>query len=497
MMNRSSGVLLPISSLPSPYGIGTFGKEAYDFIDFLYDAGQSYWQILPLGITSYGDSPYQSPSAFAGNHYFIDLDLLVSEGYLDREDLSHLNEENTSESIDYYAIFQTRIPLLRIAYERRYESIQHEVSNFLDTEKDWLEEFALFMAIKSEHELVSWQEWPEAYRNREPETINEFLNAHREEITFWYFVQYLFFQQWSRLKAYAHERNIKIIGDLPIYVALDSVDVWANPELFYLDSRKVPVTVSGCPPDCFAITGQLWGNPIYDWEAMKQQGYQWWIKRMAMSARIYDVIRIDHFRGFEAYYEIPYSHPTAEFGEWISGPGLELFDAIEAALGKLPIIAEDLGFMTPEFYAFHEATGYPGMKVMQFAFDERDTDGPLPYSFEKNSVVYTSTHDNNTILGWLATEASEEAFALAKEYLLLSEEEGYSFGFIRGAWSTSSKLAIAPMQDLLGLGSNARINTPSTLGNNWKWRMKSIDIDKSLSSRLLRLTKLYGRFCAR
>jgi len=493
MIKRSSGVLLHISSLPSPYGIGTFGKEAYRFVDFLHEAGQLYWQILPLGITGYGDSPYQSPSAFAGNHYFIDLEVLVEEGYLDRGDLSHLNEENKSLPVDYNDIFLTREPLLRKAYDRQYKNKKKQVADFFNKEKDWLEPFALFMAIKSFHNLVSWQEWPEEYRNRKPEVLEKFMEENRDELDFWYFVQYLFFEQWEKLKGYANKKNIKIIGDLPIYVAEDSTDVWANPELYLLDEQKRPLLVAGCPPDKFALTGQLWGNPIYNWEVMKSEGYQWWIKRMAMSARIYDVIRIDHFRGFESYYQIPYGNQTAEFGQWAKGPGIELFNAIEEALGKLEIVVEDLGFETVEFHAFKESTGYPGMYILQFAFDQRNQGNQLPYSYEKNSVVYSGTHDNNTSIGWIETEAPKEVFEFVKEYLLLTEEEGYSMGFIRATWSSASNLAIAPMQDLLGLGAAARFNIPSTMGNNWKWRMNPTDINDSIALKLRRLTETYGR----
>lgn len=494
MISRSSGVLLPISALPSPYGIGTFGEEAYRFVDFLHEAGQSYWQILPLGITSYGDSPYQSPSAFAGNHYYIDLDLLVEQGYLEEDDLAHLNRDDTSSPIDYFQIFQTRIPILRKAFARSWERVREQVETFRASEEAWIEEFALFMAIKSQFDLSAWTDWPDSFRDHDKETLEQFRIAHEEDLAFWYFVQFLFFEQWLALKDYANEKSIGIIGDIPIYVAEDSVEVWSNPQLFRLDERKVPVTVSGCPPDSFAITGQLWGNPIYDWDQMKQEGYGFWIDRMAMSARLYDVIRIDHFRGFEAYYEIPYLDSTAEYGEWVKGPGTELFSAIESSLGKLEIIAEDLGFLTADFYDFHRATGYPGMVVMQFSFDAREDSNNLPYTFVKNSVVYTSTHDNNTIQGWLTEEATEEVADFAKEYLFLTEEEGYAFGFVRAAWSSVPNLAIAPVQDLLGIGSEGRINTPSTLGINWKWRMKPTDLTESLSRRLLRLTKVYGRY---
>ncbi|MBN2260485.1 MAG: 4-alpha-glucanotransferase [Clostridiales bacterium] len=493
-MNRSSGILLHISSLPSPYGIGTLGSEAYKFIDFLQSSGQSYWQILPLGITGFGDSPYQSVSAFAGNHYFIDLDLLVKDGFLLNTDLVHLDILDTDNDVDYFKIFKSRIPLLKKAFNRSFKQIETEVMTFVENEGEWLETFSLYMSIKSHFNLISWQDWEPSYRDRDFNTLKKFKTKYHHEILFWYFVQYLFFKQWESLKKYAHSKNVSIIGDLPIYVAEDSADVWANQDLFLLNSSKEPVFVSGCPPDDFTATGQLWGNPIYDWKKMKSNGYKWWIKRMNMSRRIYDVIRIDHFRGFEAYWEIPYGDETAEFGRWVKGPGLELFDAIENSLGKLNIIAEDLGYLTESFYEFKKETGFPGMNLLQFAFDNRDSNNYLPHNYERNSIVYTGTHDNNTVRGWIEEEARPEDLQMAKDYLRLTEEEGYTFGFIRGAWSSVSILAVVPMQDFLDLGSEARFNYPSTIGTNWKWRMKNNSLTEELTKKIFNLTKLYGRY---
>lgn len=497
---RASGVLLPVSALPSPYGIGTFGREAYSFVNFLSEAGQSYWQILPLGITSYGDSPYQSPSAFAGGYYYIDLDLLVEEGFLLTEDLEGIDLKGDGDvldpgsPIDYYQLYLTRLTILRRAFARSFERLRNLVQAFSEAEAWWLSDFAVFMAIKSEHEMRSWQEWPDPYRFREPKVMEAFTREHEEELKFWYFVQYLFFRQWAALKQYAHGKGVRIIGDIPIYVAEDSADVWANPKLFRLDENLIPVTMAGCPPDYFSETGQLWGNPIYNWKAMKEEGYHWWIQRMAMSARIFDVIRIDHFRGFEAYWEIPYGDPTAQFGEWVKGPGLPLFSAIEDALGKLPIIAEDLGLLTEEFHQFHRATGFPGMKVLVAAFDDRDVCGSLPYNYHKNEVVYTSTHDNNPVRGWWENEAKAEAKEMATDYLRLATEERVVDGFLRATWSAVPFLAVAAMQDLLDLGTEARINLPATLGGNWQWRMKPDACTQELAEKLLRLTKVYGRY---
>ncbi|MEA3423661.1 MAG: 4-alpha-glucanotransferase [Bacillota bacterium] len=493
MIERSSGILMHITSLPSNYGIGTFGEEAYKFIDFLYESGQSYWQILPLGITGFGDSPYQSISAFAGNHYFIDLDILIKEGFLNKADLEGYDFNETEEKVDYYKIFKTRSPLLRKAFERKYEICKKDVLKFVEKESLWIEDFALYMAIKTKHNLISWQDWEAPYRDRDTKTLDKFKEENKTEIEFWYFVQYLFFKQWNELKGYAHNKNIKIIGDLPIYVAEDSADVWANPELFLLDQMSKPIMVSGCPPDDFAITGQLWGNPIYNWEVMKENNFKWWIDRMDASRHIFDVIRIDHFRGFEAYWEIPFGDSTAELGKWTKGPGIDLFNAIKNALGDIEIIAEDLGYLTEDFHEFKNQTGFPGMNLLQFAFDSRDENNYLPHAYEKNSAVYTGTHDNNTTLGWINEDAKPDEIKYAKDYLHLSEEEGYVFGFIRGCWSSVSNLAVAPIQDFLNLGSEARFNIPSTLGGNWVWRMKKDNLSEELSKKIFKLTKTYWR----
>ncbi|MCD6436602.1 MAG: 4-alpha-glucanotransferase [Clostridiales bacterium] len=492
-MERSSGILMHITSLPSNYGIGTLGSEAYKFIDFLYNSGQSYWQILPLNITGFGNSPYQSISAFAGNYYFIDLDILIKEKFLTKNDLKNLDFNSADTKVDYYKIFKTRLPLLKKAYNRKYKLYKDDVIKFVEKESFWIKDFALYMAIKTEFNLISWQDWAIPYRDRNPETINTFRETHKSDIEFWYFIQYLFFKQWNTLKEYAHSRNIKFIGDLPFYVAEDSADVWSHPQLFLLDKEKKPILVSGCPPDNFATTGQLWGNPIYNWKLMKKNNYNWWIKRIDASNHIFDVIRIDHFRGFEAFWEIPYGNSTAGLGQWTKGPGIDLFDAIKKALGTIEIIAEDLGYLTEDFYSFKNKTDFPGMNILQFAFDSKNESIYLPHAYKKNSVVYTGTHDNNTIIGWMNNDAKANEIKYAIDYLNLTKEEGYAFGFIRSCWSSISTLAIAPMQDFLELDSNARFNTPSTLGDNWIWRMKKGSLSTKLSKKIFKLTKIYWR----
>ncbi|OQY06982.1 MAG: 4-alpha-glucanotransferase [Fusobacteriia bacterium 4572_132] len=493
MDKRKSGILLHITALYGEYGIGSFGKEAYEFVDFLKKSGQSYWQILPLGITGFGDSPYQSVSAFAGNYFLINLDKLIEEGFLYKSDLENLDFKDDDEFVNYDKVFETRTKLLRKAYDRKFNDVKEDVLNFVESEKNWLKDFALYMAIKKHFLGKPWNEWDEKYRDNDEETLLKFKEENMNEIEFWYFIQYLFFKQWHELKSYANSNGIEIIGDLPIYVAFDSSDVWKNQSEFLLDELKKPKLVSGCPPDSFAPTGQYWGNPIYNWNEMKKNNYKWWIDRMKASTELFDIVRIDHFRGFEAYWEIPSHHETAEFGRWTKGPGNELFKAIENALGKLNIIAEDLGYMTEEFYKFKDETGFPGMNILQFAFDTRDENNYLPHYYVKNSICYTGTHDNNTIMGWFNDEASDEEKKHAIEYLNLTEEEGINFGFIRGCFASVSNTAIIPLQDYLALGSEARFNIPSTVGGNWIWRMKREYISEDLARKIYRITKLYGR----
>lgn len=491
-MERNSGIIMHITSLPSKYGIGTLGESAYDFVDFLVEAGQRYWQILPLTQTGYGDSPYQSCSAFSGNPFLIDLDLLEEEGLLDREEYEDVDFGDNELEVDYGKIFEEKLPILRIAYENSKGEYDEEIEEFRNEQCHWIEDYALYMAIKVELGNYSLMDWDYNIRTRKEEELNKYREELKEYIEYWVFVQYIFFKQWSNLKTYANHKGIEIIGDIPIYVAEDSVDLWANPELFLLDENLYPKKVAGCPPDAFSDTGQLWGNPIYNWEAQKEDGYKWWIKRFESALKLYDVIRIDHFRGFEAYWEIPYGEETAINGEWVLGPNVEFFNTVEKSLGKLNIIAEDLGLMTEELEKFREATGYPGMKLLQFAFDVEEEGPYLPHNHERNSIAYTGTHDNDTVMGWIEESGNDEEVEFCKEYLKLSEEEGYNWGFIRGAWSSTSKISIALMQDFLGYGSDCRMNTPATLGW-WKWRIKKNVLNEDMAEKIYELTKLYGR----
>lgn len=489
---RTSGVLMPISSLPSPYGIGTMGKQAKKFVDFLDKAGQKYWQILPICPTSYGDSPYQSFSSFAGNPYFIDLEYLCKDKLLTKKECGSFDWGGSEKYIDYGIMYISRYKLLKKAYTRFVKNIPDDYEQFCKTEAEWLDEYALFMALKDANDGVAWSEWDEALKTRKPEAIDAAKKEYADDIKFYKMLQYLFFKQWRQLKAYANSKNIEIIGDVPIYVAGDSADVWANPKQFYLDEDLNPIEVAGCPPDAFSADGQLWGNPLFRWDVMKKDGYAWWTKRISAMADLYDIIRIDHFRGFDSYYAIPAEDDTAKNGEWKEGPGMDLFKVLEKKLGKLPIIVEDLGFLTPSVIKLLKDSGFPGMKVVQFAFDSREDSDYLPHNYPKNCVVYTGTHDNDTVMGWMKT-APKSAVKFAKEYLNLTKEEGYNWGMMRAAWSSVADMAIVPMQDILGLGSEARINTPSTIGENWKWRATADQIDNSIAKKLRKCMKMYAR----
>lgn len=494
-MDRSSGVIMHISSLPGKYGIGTFGKEAYKFGDFLKEAGQKYWQILPLGPTSFGDSPYQSFSAFAGNPYFIDFDLLREDGLLEKEDYESVNFGDNSEDVNYGIIFENKMKVLKKAYENSKTKNIENLEAFIEEESIWLDDYALYMAIKNDFGLKSWQTWDDDIKLRKPKALDKYKEKLQDEINYWKFLQFEFFKQWTELKEYVNKLGIEIIGDMPIYVAEDSADVWANPEAFLIDKETLkPIKVAGCPPDIFSATGQLWGNPIYDWSYMEKDKYKWWIERIKQSFKIYDVLRIDHFKGFESYWAIPYGDKTAENGEWVKGPGIKVFNAIKEALGDVNIIAEDLGTLTEETIKLRNDTGYPGMKILTFAFDSDHSNPFLPHNYDKNFIVYTGTHDNDTVKGWMEKTAEKEHVKNAIEYLKLTKEEGYTWGFIRGAWSSVADIAIAQMQDFLDLGNSARMNLPSSLGINWRWRMKDGACDKTLAEKMKKITKLYGRY---
>lgn len=491
---RASGILLPVASLPSKYGIGAFSKEAYRFIDFLYDAGQKFWQILPLGQTGYGDSPYQSFSTFAGNPYFIDLETLVEEELLTVTECESYDFGNNERYIDYGKIYHSRFNLLKKAYERSKNIGDYEFKNFQDKQSFWLKDYALYMAVKNHFHGVSFSEWDEDIKLRKQEALEYYKIFLADEIEFYEFLQYVFDKQWRKLKNYANGKGIEIIGDIPIYVAFDSADTWSHPELFQLDEKRNPTRVAGCPPDGFSSTGQLWGNPLYNWEAHKRTDYKWWIQRISHCFTVYDVVRVDHFRGFDEYYSIPYGAPTAENGKWIKGPGIDLFDEITKQLGKVNIIAEDLGYLTDSVRELVKKTGYPGMKVLEFAFDSREESDYLPHNYDKNCVVYTGTHDNDTLLGWYDS-ISQEDKEFSKKYLnnYHTNKKDIHWDFIRLAAGSVANLCIVPIQDYLGLGGEARINIPSTLGENWKWRLNRNEITKELIKQIKDITKLYGR----
>ncbi len=489
---RSAGVLMPVFSLPSPYGIGTLGRAAYEFIDFLREAGHAYWQVLPLGPTSYGDSPYQSFSAFAGNPYFIDLDFLREEGLLEEEELAAVEWGEDENDIDYAGLYEKRFPILKLAFSRSKHAGTAAYEAFCGGNADWLENYARYMALKMHFGGKSWLEWPQALRRREPDALAEALEPLAEDIAFWKFCQFKFFEQWERLRAYAKEQGILLIGDIPIYAAMDSADAWAEPEVFYLDEDCRPIDVAGCPPDAFAATGQLWGNPLYRWDYQEKTGFAWWKRRMAATARLYDVVRIDHFRGLVGYYAIPAADKTAEHGEWRKGPGLAFFEAVQSALGDTKWILEDLGYLTPDVHRLRKKVGAPGMKVLQFAFDSREESDYLPHNYDANCVVYTGTHDNDTMIGWTHT-APKADVRFARRYLHIRRSAGESWDFVRAAYMSVASLAIAPLQDFLCLGSEARVNTPSTLGRNWRWRVSPGLCTAELAARMKELASLYGR----
>lgn len=489
---RTSGILMHISSLPSPYGIGTMGKEARKFVDFLDKAGQTYWQILPICPTSYGDSPYQSFSSFAGNPYFIDLDYLCKDKLLTKKECLSYEWGENPEFVEYGTLYENRFPLLKKAYQRFKKVLPDDFADFCEKNSDWLDDYALFMALKDANGGVAWFEWEKDLKLRKPSEIEKAKEEFADDVEFWKMLQYLFFKQWTELKAYANEKGIQIIGDVPIYVAGDSADVWANPGQFYLDENLDPIDVSGCPPDAFSDDGQLWGNPLFRWDAMKKDGYTWWTKRIKAMSELYDVVRIDHFRGFDSYYAIPAKDKTARNGEWREGPGMDLFNTLEKKLGRLNIIVEDLGYLTPSVKQLLKDTGFPGMKLIQFAFDSREESDYLPHTYQKNCVVYTGTHDNDTIMGWFKT-APKESVKYAKEYLRLNKEEGYNWGTMKAVWGCVGDMAIVPMQDILGIGSEGRMNTPSTLGMNWKWRAVDGQITSALAKKVCKNMEIYCR----
>lgn len=486
---RKSGILMHISSLPSPYGIGTLGAEAYKFADFLEKAGQKVWQVLPIGHTSYGDSPYQAYSSYAGNPYFIDLDMLCEEGLLEKGEYDHISRE-TGDRVDYGYLYETRMPILKKAAVRLLESTPSEYYIFLDNNRYWIEDYALFMAKKEKHKGLGRCDWEIYERCKNPDAI---LDGEEETAKIYKAIQYMFFKQWFDLKKYVNSKGIEIMGDLPIYCASDSSDVWADSEVFLLDGEYLPTMVAGCPPDGFSPLGQRWGNPLYNWQKLEERDFDWWVERLKHSLKVFDTVRIDHFRGFDSFFAIDAKEDTAVNGKWLEGPKMKLFEAFLRHISpSMPVVAEDLGFLTESVKELLKNTGYPGMKLLQFAFESRESGDYLPHNYPVNSVCYIGTHDNDTALGWYNT-CQENDREKATKYFNLTEKEGISYGLIRGAMSSVSSLCIICMQDYLELGSEARMNTPSTDSGNWQWRVKKEALTDLLAEKINKITRLYGR----
>ena len=491
-MNRSSGVLMPLSSLPSPHGIGTMGKAAYDFVDFLKAAGQRYWQLLPLVPTGAGDSPYSSFSTFAGNPYFIDLDRLVKDKLLRPKDLIGLNWGRNPEQVDYEALRLQRPAVLRRAFERGREPLAAEVETFRHENK-WVDTYGLYMALKTHFNMLPWMDWPEEdIRMHRPDAVRRWTVLLHDEIEYHIFVQYLFFRQWSALREYAHKKGVLFIGDIPIYVALDSADVWSEAHFFQLDEKNVPKAVAGVPPDPFTADGQLWGNPLYDWDAMERDGYGWWIRRIEGAEKLYDVIRTDHFRGFASYWSVPYGELTARNGVWMPGPGMKLVGVLTSWFHDLDFIAEDLGYVTEDVRKLVWDSGMPGMKILEFAFDAHGDSDYLPHCIPYNATCYLGTHDNNTVMGWLKDIGKRDR-DFAARYMHITEDEGWCWGMIRTGMATCADLFVVQMQDLLELDEKARMNTPGTPTGNWRWRMLPGKADKDLAKKLYLYTRTYRR----
>lgn len=493
MRERAAGILLPISSLPSKYGIGTLGKEAYQFVNQLERAGQKYWQVLPVGPTSYGDSPYQSFSAFAGNPYFIDLEQLIEEGLLKKEDVQSCDWGEKPNDINYEKLYQNRFVILHKAYKASDFREKREYKQFLKKTKYWLEDYCLYMALKFYFGGKEWSAWEENIRMHKKEAVFHYKQLLHEEIEFWRFCQYQFFSQWSRLKKYANSKKIKIIGDIPLYMALDSADVWTHSTLFELDERKKPIHVAGVPPDCFSEDGQLWGNPLYNWKKMKKDHFHWWEMRMASNAELYDVIRIDHFIGIVNYWSIPAGSKNAVNGKWRKGPGKKLTDVIKKATPHAEIIAEDLGIIGENVRRLIKKTGWPGMKILQFAFDGDSKNEYLPHNYKStNCIVYGGTHDNETIVGFFKDKPVKE-LKYVRKYLHIKEKESIPKEILRIGYASIADTAIYQMQDILELDNFARMNLPATVGTNWRWRMLPNQFTDEHIKRLKQLCEIYNR----
>ncbi len=491
---RKNGILLHISSLPSPYGIGTLGQSAYDFVDFLERTKQSIWQVLPLCPTGFGDSPYASYSTFAGNPYFIDLDLLAKDGLLETDEYSHMQWGDEIDRVDFGKMYNQRYPILQIAVNRFLQNPDPDYANFCTANQHWLEDYALFMALKDANGGKAWLEWDDEHRIYDPLKANAWKEENKARMDYYKVMQYLFFKQWNALRKYANEHGVEILGDLPIYVALDSVDAWSNPDLFVLDEEGKPSAVAGCPPDGFSADGQLWGNPLYDWDYHKSTGYEWWIRRIAHMTEVFDILRIDHFRGFDSYYSIPYGSENARKGQWMKGPGIDLFKVMEEKIGKKNIVAEDLGFLTDSVKEMLAESGFPGMKILEFAFDSRDGSGSeyLPYNYPKNSIAYAGTHDNDTIQGWFQA-IDEQDRKYACDFMDAYNPAEYNWEMMRCVVASPSDTSILQAQDLLNLDSSARMNTPGKAQGNWTWRLRPDWLTDDIEGGLTYLTKLYGR----
>ncbi len=487
---RKSGILMHITSLPGPYGVGTLGKSAYAFLEFLHNSGQQSWQMLPLTPTGYGDSPYQSCSAYAGNPYLIDLDTLVRQHLLTKEELLGVDWGEDESHVDFGKLYNGRTPILKLAYSRFRND--RALNAFIKKNASWLEDFALYMALKETHGYAPWFQWEKKLKFRDPETLEEQKQLLEEPMRFYCFVQYMFYRQWNALRKKAGEYGIELIGDVPIYVPYDSVEVWKEPQLFRLDETLTPTDVAGCPPDAFTADGQLWGNPLYRWDVMKENGFQWWIDRLGAAGKLFDVVRLDHFRGFEAYWSVPYGDENARGGKWVKGPGMDFVNALKEKLPELNFIAEDLGYLTQEVIDLRDESGYPGMKVLEFAFDSKEPSEYRPHTYTANTVCYTGTHDNMTMRQWFE-EASDEAVKVAVDYMALTKKEGYVWGTIRTAMSSVSERAIVQMQDYLNLGGEARMNFPGKPSGNWTWRAKKGFTSNGLAAKMLELTNRYDR----
>lgn len=488
---RKSGILLSISSLPSPYGIGTLGKSAYDFVDFLKNSGQYYWQILPINPTSFGNSPYQSFSAFAFNPYFIDLDFLVEDGLLTKDECLCFDWGDDKKRVDYSLIYENRPKILSKAADR-FDCNNPDYIRFCEENEYWLEDYSFFMALKNRYAMKELTMFPLKVRTRDTVTLDTLKKICEEKIRFHKITQFLFYSQWERLSAYAEKNGVHIIGDIPIYVSADSCDVWASPKQFCVDPNRNPYLVAGCPPDDFSPNGQLWGNPVYDWDYLKRDGYSWWIKRFRQASRLFHTVRVDHFRGFYSYYTIEAGAKDGKNGEWKNADGEDFMEKIKQAVPGIRIIAEDLGFMDEDIRKRIEKSGFPGMKILQFAFSSDGENEHLPHNFRKNTVVYTGTHDNNTTLGWQFVSPKKDV-EFAMDYLGVSFSTRLTDAFVRSALSSVSDTAIIPMQDYLKQGGNSRMNTPGIMGDNWIYRIEEKDIDNNLINRIYRQTKLYSR----